>query len=69
MSIDKLLIRSHKEDDRDIISQCCICKDFVSTDETYITLTDEEIKQVYSKYLVSHGYCEPCLVEYIRDFN
>ena len=60
MTIDKLLVRNQKDDLRDIVSQCCDCKDFVSLDGSYITLDEEQTKEVYTKYLVSHGYCSYC---------
>ena len=65
-SISDLLVTSHKDNERDIISQCCLCKDFVSKTGEYITLTEDQIKEAYTRYLVSHGYCESCFIEYLK---
>ena len=61
MTIDNLLVTPQTQDKRDIISQCCLCKDFVSKTGGYITLAEEHIKEAYTRYLVSHGYCESCM--------
>ena len=63
--IEELLIRTQKNDSRDIVSQCCACKQFVNKANEYILLTEEHIEEVYATYLVSHGYCEPCLNEWL----
>ena len=65
-SISDLLVIPQSQDNRDIISQCCLCKDFVSKTGEYITLTEDQIKEAYTRYLVSHGYCETCMNDYLK---
>jgi len=64
--IENLLITENCADDRDIVSQCCICKDFVSKEGTYIKIDPILEKRIYMKYLVSHVYCEPCFNDYLN---
>ena len=59
MSIDNLFVMNNTEK-KDIIVQCCVCKDFKNKEEKYITLNDDLLLKAYSMYLVSHGYCQPC---------
>lgn len=61
MTLDTLLTQPSGYDPRDIASQCCICKDWVNKDGEYIKLSEEHNKEAYVKYVVSHGYCEPCM--------
>jgi len=67
MSIDQLLIKGKMSDNRDIVSQCCVCQDFVSKDGNYITLQEQEVLQVYNDYVVSHGYCASCVKEVMKN--
>ena len=58
--LENLLVTEQKKDERKIISQCCVCKDFVMKDGSYKPLNKEQTKKAYTNYLVSHGYCLPC---------
>ncbi len=60
--IEKLLIKDAKTQDRDVVSQCCVCKEFATTDisDKYYKFKDEQVDFIYTKYLVLHGYCPSC---------
>ena len=60
MTIDDLMVMPNEGDNRDIVSQCSVCKHFVSNTGEYILLSPNQSQEVYKQYLVSHGYCEPC---------
>ena len=65
--IENLLITSHENNERDLVSQCCVCKHFVNKDGQYIPLSEEQTFKVYSEYVVSHGFCEPCMIYWLKE--
>jgi hypothetical protein len=61
------LLVTQNSTDKDIVSQCCICRDFELKDHTYKKFSEEDTLTIKQEFLVSHGYCGSCFDAYMEE--
>jgi len=51
---------------KQVVSQCCDCRRYQHKDNTYHRYTNGKREHIELNYLISHGYCEPCMEKALK---